>query len=338
MIRFSCQNCGQKFRMGEDRAGKKGKCPKCKNAIVVPDSQMVADLLVPDSAADGEQGSEKAPLRLTFLDVPQKSGPVAESGELCDESDAVYPYAEAPLPGWRRPEPEPIAERTLPWVIDIFLYPTSRVALVLLGLVMTVPIVVRILLKASGGFILITVVPGWVIVISLYVYTFWYFSASIRQSAEGQLRAPSAVMDTPGVAEMLWELFRALFCLFIFFLPMIFYFGRTQATDTIFWVLFGLGMLLFPMGLLAMTVLDTFSCLNPILLIRSIFNTVVPYCFLVAIYFGLGYLLSVLGPMWEESRENAYVCIAGFTYLLLVAGHLLGRFYFRYQDKLSWDG
>jgi len=27
----------------------------------------------------------------------------------------------------------------------------------------------------------------------------------------------------------------------------------------------------------------------------------------------------------------------GFYYLLLVAGHLLGRFYFRYQDKLNWD-
>ncbi len=36
MIKFSCENCGQKFRVADDKAGKKGKCPKCENPVVVP--------------------------------------------------------------------------------------------------------------------------------------------------------------------------------------------------------------------------------------------------------------------------------------------------------------
>ena len=30
MIKFDCPNCGQRLRVSEDRAGRKGKCPKCK--------------------------------------------------------------------------------------------------------------------------------------------------------------------------------------------------------------------------------------------------------------------------------------------------------------------
>ena len=36
MIEFSCENCGQKLRVADDKAGKKGKCPKCENPVFVP--------------------------------------------------------------------------------------------------------------------------------------------------------------------------------------------------------------------------------------------------------------------------------------------------------------
>ena len=36
MIRFNCKNCGQKFKVSDQKAGKKGKCPKCKQTIVIP--------------------------------------------------------------------------------------------------------------------------------------------------------------------------------------------------------------------------------------------------------------------------------------------------------------
>jgi len=337
MITFSCGNCGQKFRLPESRAGKKGRCPKCKNVIIIPETQIIADLLTPNPPADTEQAAEKSPYNLTFLDAPQETAATTEPAEHHGESPKDVEGRDVLLLGYRKPEPEAMPERKLPWVIDIFLYPTSLLSLAILILCLTVPPIVRILLLASGSFILITFWFGWIIVIMLYVYTYWYFSSVIRQSAEGQLRAPNTVTDVPSLWEMLWQLFRAIVCLLFFFLPMTIYLGRTQTTDTIFWLLFGAGVFLFPMGLLAITVLDSFSGLNPIFLIGSIFSTLIPYSPLVAIYFGLGWILTRIGPLWRESRILAYASIAGFYYLLLVAGHLLGRFYFRYQEKLNWE-
>lgn len=337
MITFSCGNCGQKFRLPENRAGRKGRCPKCKNVIIVPETQIIADLLTPNPPADGEKPAEKSPYKLTFLDAPQETAPTTEPAEHHGESPTEVEDQNMPLLGYRKPEPEPIPKRKLPWVIDIFFYPTSLLSLAILMLCLTVPPIVRILLLASGSFILITFWFGWIIVILLYTYAFWYFSTSVRQSAEGQLRAPSAVTDVPSLWEMLWQLFRAVICLLFFFLPMLIYLERTQSFGAIFWALFGLGAFLFPMGLLAIIVLDSFSGLNPVFLIGSIFSTLIPYCPLVAIYFVLGWLLTRIGPLWRESRILAYASIAGFYYLLLVAGHLLGRFYFRYQEKLNWE-
>ena len=36
MIKFHCKSCGQKFTVSDQQAGKKGKCPKCKQTIVIP--------------------------------------------------------------------------------------------------------------------------------------------------------------------------------------------------------------------------------------------------------------------------------------------------------------
>ena len=39
MIRFSCKSCGRQFKVSEQNAGKRGKCPQCKNPIVVPSAK-----------------------------------------------------------------------------------------------------------------------------------------------------------------------------------------------------------------------------------------------------------------------------------------------------------
>ncbi len=36
MIRFSCEKCGQKIRTSDKSGGKRGKCPKCKSAVIIP--------------------------------------------------------------------------------------------------------------------------------------------------------------------------------------------------------------------------------------------------------------------------------------------------------------
>jgi len=321
----------------EERAGKKGKCPKCKNAILIPDSQIVADLLTPAPAAEIQEPADPQPYRLTFLDAPQIPAPQAAPNETCDESDPIPEYIQAPLLGSVRSEPEPLPQRKLPWIIDIFLFPMSPMSAVVLLLCLTVPILLRILVLASGPFFALLIPFAWIILILLYLYAFWYFSASIGHSAEGQIRAPSAAIDAPGIWDMLLQVFRAIICLLCFFFPMIFYLGRTQTFDTIFWLLFAFGVFMFPMGLLAVTILDSFAGLNPIRIVGSALNTLLPYSCIVAIYFGIGFLFTLAGPFWREVREMFYISIAGIFYLLLVAGHLLGRFYFKYQEKLSWD-
>ena len=37
MIKFRCENCDQKFSVHKNNAGKKGRCPKCKNIVIVPE-------------------------------------------------------------------------------------------------------------------------------------------------------------------------------------------------------------------------------------------------------------------------------------------------------------
>jgi len=337
MIKFNCPNCSGKLKVPEDRAGKKGKCPKCKNPILIPDSQTVADLLTPAPAAEMQEPAEPQPYKLTFLDAPQIPAPQPAPTEICDESDSIPEYTQPPLLGSVRHEPEPIPQRKLPWVIDIFLFPMSLMSVVVLLLCLTVPIMLRIVLFACGPFMPIFLPFAWIILIMLYLYAFWYFSASIAHSAEGQIRAPSAAVDAPGIWDMFLNVFRAIICFLCFFFPMIFYLGRTQTFDTIFWLLFAFAVFMFPMGLLAVTVLDSFAGLNPVRIVGSALNTILPYSCIVAIYFAIGFLFTLAGPFWRTGREVFYISVAGIFYLLLVAGHLLGRFYFKYQEKLSWD-
>ena len=43
MIRFTCSNCSRLIRVEDKYAGKKGKCPKCGNAVVVPERSTVIE-------------------------------------------------------------------------------------------------------------------------------------------------------------------------------------------------------------------------------------------------------------------------------------------------------
>ncbi len=36
MIKFNCPDCGQKVAVGDELAGKKGRCPKCKQVVTIP--------------------------------------------------------------------------------------------------------------------------------------------------------------------------------------------------------------------------------------------------------------------------------------------------------------
>ena len=54
-IRYECEQCGSVLKINEERAGKPGKCPKCKTAFTVPQSDEFPD----DSVDLSEPGNEQ---------------------------------------------------------------------------------------------------------------------------------------------------------------------------------------------------------------------------------------------------------------------------------------
>src|SRR5277367_1465168 len=42
MISFNCSQCGEKLKVKDELAGKKGKCPRCQHSVTVPAPPRVA--------------------------------------------------------------------------------------------------------------------------------------------------------------------------------------------------------------------------------------------------------------------------------------------------------
>ncbi len=110
-------------------------------------------------------------------------------------------------------------------------------------------------------------------------------------------------------------------------------------SDAIFWGLAAWAIVFFPIGLLAMVICDSISALNPFFLLGSIFRVFFPYLGLLLMLAVLGALygliVSVLFPgpasIWLDPIE----LFVG-AYLSFVLAHVLGRFYWRYRDRLDW--
>jgi len=291
---------------------------------------------------------EGPPYALTLLDVPQKdktAGRPAGQQLVSDKVSQDLQVLEERMAA-DKTESEPAPKRTLPWFIDIFLYPISKPGLTTLGIIVAIPLLFNIIVKLLG-LLTLTFPPllvllalfafvGFLVKIILYSYLYWYFCECIRNSATGELRAPETLSETPGLEDILWQLLRTFGCLVFFLAPMLIYFQRTRQIDTVFWSLLTCAVFFFPMGLLAVVMFDSFSGLNPILLIGSIFSTFFQYCGLVILFYGLGALFVVIArPLWQ-SQVLAYILGIVLIYLLIITAHLLGRFYWWHKDKLNW--
>jgi hypothetical protein len=248
-------------------------------------------------------------------------------------------------------EIESIKERRFPWPIDILLYPTSKAGLS--------TIVVIMLIKLATDFVAIFLsicicggILGLLLRITLvWSYMYWYFFECVHDSAEGGLRAPETIGCMTGVGDMFWQFFR-LFCAYaLFYGPVTFYRGytflyRIETDSVIFWSLLAYGSIFFPMGVLALAMFGSVNGLNPVLIVRSILSTFMQYCGLIILFFCLGVLFVVTLSMMVRIlpklglRSYMFLFYISFSilslYVLLIAGHLLGRFYWRYEDKLRW--
>jgi len=320
MIKFHCENCGQRFKVSDTDAGKKGRCPKCKSIVVVPEVQTPSSTVKQKDSGDLKVSSRNSAYDLNLLDVPQKE-------RVQNESMNQYKVEE----GIGTAETELTGKRKLPWIVDIFLYPTSTPGLTNLGIFIVISTLLDILALVIGFLVMFL---GF----AVGLYICWYFAECVRDSANGGTRAPEA-FATAEMSEMYSESLNLLACYLLFTGPPGFYFLFTHKTDTIFWLLFAYGASFFPMGLLAVIMFGLLSALNPILLIGSIFRTFLPYCGLVLISVAIALItkaVEVRADSWT-ARFLGLVIFSGQFYLAMVVAHLLGRFYWRYQDKLNWE-
>ncbi len=315
LVNFNCENCGAKIGAPSTRAGRKGTCPKCKVAIVVP-----------------------AAHSLTLLDVGEQyriqDRPAGESGvseDTYEQEQQEEPPAE---------EDESAGVRNLPWFIDIFLYPTSAPGLTHLAIFTFIPLLIDIV----GTLLCFLGLLGYIANILISLYLCWYITECVRDSALGGTRAPEA-FATAGLGEMWSQAQHIIGCYLILVGPPGFYYLFTGRTDVVFWPLLAYGVFFLPIGLLACVMFDSIRGLNPVLLIPSILSTFFQYCGLVLLLAGIVLIFGVVTALEADQTQQASVpalVLGGVFHLIclyavFVVSHLLGRFYWRNQDKLNWE-
>lgn len=347
-MKFHCQNCSKEIRVPSAYAGKKGRCPDCKAVVRIPSPQ--AEGAGPEVAATDEtQAVPKSPLAdLTFLDVPKQAKTESESTKQPDSTEEAYEQFRKLHGGLTSYEDEEVQERKLPWIVDIFLYPLNNEGLSIILMSAGIPLLLRMLQEflrifshvflPMYVFFVLAAVIQWISVGVLILYVSWYFYECVCSSAAGRIRAPQTAGCTPGFWEMLGKAFRTIACFIFFMLPSTFYVGSTrEPNDPVYWLLVGLGIFLFPMGLLAVAVFDSVWGVNPILVIGSIFSTFFQYCALVIFCYVFLMLIPLAGYFLRRVWILGYLFMLVAFYLGLILAHLLGRFRWKYRDKLNWE-
>lgn len=236
-------------------------------------------------------------------------------------------------------EPPLADECKLPWFIDIFLYPFNLAGVIhLIGLWLLLfllcPLVIAFVGLGTEYIPIVYFLP--------VAYSFYYFAECIRDSAAGSRRAPDlrACPAKPDRWDYISQLIVVVGAIAVCFSPAAVYYIVTERSDLIYWLILACGGFFFPMVLLAVVLFDSFGALNPILIIGSIFHTLLPYCGMV-LFFYAGALLfmkidSPVNRFWLLPMVPFLIKVVQL-YMIFVAVGLLGRFYHRFEKKLNWE-
>ena len=335
IIKFRCEKCGQKFSVHKNNAGKKGKCPKCKNIIVIPKVQTHSPLTNKTDSADSKINSKYSAYDLSLLAMPQKD----ETQELAlsntETSESSDEYEQEPEEELAE---ETAALRRLPCFVDIFLYPISASGLVNLAILSFLP---RMLPPLGHLDYWMHPPPLLVAIIVLLVgYLIYCLSDCIRHSAGGNRRAPDIELSLSilmNAGELIWLILNTFICVAVCVGPLTAYLIITKQADIIFWLLVTYGVLFLPMVLLGLVLFDSLRALNPILIIASMFNVLLPYCGLVMLFFAVCGVIAILLVIMPQSFVISYILSIVCIYLTMIMAHLLGRFCYKYSERLNWE-
>lgn len=336
VIRFNCAFCSQQIRVPSIHAGKKAKCPKCKNVVIIPQSTPPPqeDKLI-RLKRDADLPSEPARPIQTPPQQWHRTGPEPSADTTADAEKSAPP-----------PEQKP------PTLVNVFTFPFSLSGVLHFILFWFGPF----LLGLAGRILAGACCYGQVLVIGLYFallgYFFYYLSSCIIASAKDERTAPDVSFeDTPGFFDLLCRVLLIFGCTLACFVPMIlyvFYFyiwpfvwlglGTERPnwrTDPWYWILYGLGVFFLPMFLLAAALFDSITALNPLLIITSVAGTFVPYCGLALLFCAIGLLMNFVGQL--QPGGLSLLAWGIDVYLMFIAAYILGRFFRRYENKLNWE-
>jgi hypothetical protein len=339
MRKFHCENCGQRLSVPRVPAGKRGRCPRCKQPVTIPEP-WGEDIAV--ETPGGTVGPDASPRdRLLLTDAPAEA--------TADEVEAAYQRLREMQGRYRlKDTDEEPPERKLPWFIDVFLYPLSKGGLTILLLSAGVPFLLRLVLRFfmffSGKFgpmlvfWVLFLVVHYAALLLFSLYMAWYVCECIRDSGAGSIRAADTTATTPGVGELLGQALTVIATAALCMAPALVYLNETRSLDGRFWTLYAVGGFVFPMALLAVVMFESLRALNPLFVLGSILRTFLPYSVLVPFCYGLCLLLPVAARTLRTSFWMlSYLLLFLAFYQLLVLAHLLGRFYWRNRERLDWD-
>jgi len=229
-------------------------------------------------------------------------------------------------------------ESKLPWFVEVLVYPASLHGLIQIGIFVVAYLVVDLTQP-----IMIAVFRhyGQVVVLGLRIllvgYVTFYFGYCIYDSSRGGRRAPNiAVHHVPDKGDFVSQIGLILGCVAVCFWPVGLYYGFTERTDSAFWLLAACGGFFFPMALLAGILFDATHALNPIFIVVSVLRTFFAYWALILSFCVFGGLVAAVFWILSNIPILSFVSSAVGLYLLLVAAHLLGRFYWWNKYKLNW--
>jgi len=299
-IVFRCTFCNHKLRAAASDAGKKRRCPNCRNLVPVPHRR-------------------------------QENAPAAR------QTDPAF-FAGFPITKVEQTQPP---RRRYLWPVDVLLYPCNRHGLAMMGIFVGIPLFIDILallvLAVAGIMTILISIPGIVVKIVLALYACWYFTECIRDSAAGGLRAPDVLVNAPSIGDMGWQTVRVLFCFLFFVAPAFIYYNFARTPDAIFWILLATGVFVFPMGLLSTIMFDSVFGMSPLVVFASIMSVFLPYLGLLLLACASVCLVVLTGYFYAKHIPLRFLLTAVLVWIFMLDSHLIGRFFFRYRDRLDWE-
>ena len=122
MIEFHCKRCNQKTKAQDELSGKRVKCPRCKNIVVVPKAEKVGPVASQNNFSGPKISTKHSDLDPALFDIPQKSETANRPSSQDGVTDKTFEALQKLEEKSGTDNTEQIGQRWLPCFIDIFFY------------------------------------------------------------------------------------------------------------------------------------------------------------------------------------------------------------------------